>query len=480
MKPFAKSIARRLILVTLLTGGATVAVAAGLWLATDIGPGPFVAMLVVSTIWSTCAVWTVSKRLVTGPLHELRQTVQGITDSQGYSVRTTRQSDDDVGLLARDLNGLLSQMEERDRHYQGEGDRLEAEVAARTRELRESNQRMEAATAEAVKASKAKSEFIANMTHEIRTPMNGVLGMTELLFNTNLTDQQHKFIRTILESAEDLLSIINNILDFSKVEAGKLEKVDVAPFSPRECLDRVSDLLASRAELKGLTLTHEVTDDVPEAMRGDGKRLRQVLTNLIGNAIKFTERGTIVVRMSTIERWENKVTIRFEIVDTGVGIPSHLHDHVFEGFSQADTSTTRQFGGTGLGLAISKHLVELMGGQIGIISRPGVGSNFWFTVGGELYLPTTSAERDLGGIHALVAAVKGESRDAVRHQLMLCGGSATVAEDAEKTLEVLNTGAFDVLLIDTQGIDGFALAREIRSREEVSAVGFRVTRRPTP
>ena len=166
-----------------------------------------------------------------------------------------------------------------------------------------------------------------------------------------------------MESAEDLLSIINNVLDFSKVEAGKLEKIDSKPFSPKDCVTRVSQLLRARAKLKGLDLSHECAEDVPEAILGDGKRLRQVLTNIIGNAIKFTEHGNIVVRTTVVQSDEDVSTIRFETVDTGVGVPSHLHEHVFEGFSQADTSTTRQFGGTGLGLTISKAAGRIDGGR---------------------------------------------------------------------------------------------------------------------
>ena len=201
----------------------------------------------------------------------------------------------------------------------------------------------------------------------------------------------------------------------------------------------------------------------------DSRRRRQVLTNLIGNAIKFTEHGEIVVRTTVTESADDVCTIRFEVVDTGVGIPTHLHQHVFEGFSQADTSTTRQFGGTGLGLAVSKHLVELMGGEIGVISRPGVGSNFWFTIRGELCHLATAADHDLSGVHALIVATTDEGCDTLRHQLSMCGGTSLAARSAEQALAALGGQAsgeqepFGVALIDTQALDYLALASTIRA-----------------
>ena len=467
MMPAARSLTRRLSQITLLVNASILLIGSGVLVAMDIDRWPFVLMIAASSILSTCATWWASKRLLSRPIRDLAETVRSISAAQDYSVRVTKRSEDEVGVLLGNVNELLDRMEERDQHYRGEGDRLESEVQMRTRELRESNQRQEVATAQAVAANNAKGQFIANMTHEIRTPMNGVLGMTELLFNTDLTQRQHKFTRTILESAEDLLSIINNILDFSKVEAGKLEKVDSRPFSPKECVEKVSDLLVGRAQLGGLGLSVECADDVPEAMLGDGKRLRQVLTNIIGNAIKFTEQGNIVARVSVAESSDQQATMRFGVVDTGIGIPSHLHEHVFEGFSQADTSTTRQFGGTGLGLAISKHLVELMGGEIGVISRPGVGSNFWFTVMGELCHAPTAAELDLGGVRALIVATTGGSRDHLRHVLVTCGGAAVGVPSAEQALQA---DTFDVALLDTQSLDAVALAREIRTDEKTKSL----------
>ncbi|MCK5071537.1 MAG: response regulator, partial [Desulfocapsa sp.] len=311
--------------------------------------GMFTASLLLAFFFSS-----VLNKIVSRPILALADTMDRVHQEKNYSIRAKKTSRDEIGVLVEGVNSMLEGIEQRD------------EQLLVAKEIAEN-------------ANLAKSQFLAQMSHEIRTPMNGVLGIASLLLHTSLNEKQTNFVHTIRTSGESLLGLINDILDSSKIEAGKLE-LELISFNIRHMAEETVDLLSKHASEKNVNLACVVSTDVPAYVKGDPGRLRQIFMNLLGNALKFTSYGEVILYISEEKRDNDDVYLRFEIKDSGIGVNKNKQKEIFVAFSQVDESTTRKFGGTGLGLAICRSLVHLMGGTIGIESEEGKGSVFWFTV----------------------------------------------------------------------------------------------------
>jgi signal transduction histidine kinase/DNA-binding response OmpR family regulator len=399
-------------------------------------------------------------RIVLAPLAKMTRHAVAIGEGNDLTARLLLKGEDEIGVLGRELDHMVEKIAD-----------TRSQLVTHVKELEAAASETLRAKEAAESANRAKSEFLANMSHEIRTPMNGVLGMTDLILETNLDAVQRDYALTIRDSGASLLTVINDILDFSKVEAGKLELENIE-VDLRAAFEDVARLVSIQAHAKGLELSVQIDPELPARVKGDAGRFRQILLNLVGNAVKFTAAGEVALQIKVLEADLTGIVIRCDIRDTGIGIPAGRVAQLFEPFTQVDASTTRRFGGTGLGLSISRHLITLMGGDVGVESVEGKGSHFWFTVRFDAVATSSEsayfAPATIKGRRVLVVDDNATNRNVLMGQLLLCGVDPAAACSAGEALTMMHHAAgmgrpFEAAILDylMPDCDGAQLGRTI-------------------
>jgi signal transduction histidine kinase/DNA-binding response OmpR family regulator len=405
------------------------------------------------------------RRQVAEPIGRLLDKLDTVARTKDFALQAVPEGPDEIGSLTISFNDLLKNIHARNQTLAAHRRQLQELVIERTKSF-------ERAAREAEIASRSKGDFLARMSHEIRTPMNGVIGMAELLENTRLEKQQHHMLQTMRSSADSLLDIINDILDFSRIEAGQLQVLKTQ-FSPVDLIDEICELLAPRAHERNLELVCDIDSKVPEACSGDPLRLRQIVTNLLGNAIKYTEKGHVILRASAVQQAEGGIQLRVEVEDTGFGMPEEQLQKMFEPFTQGESFESRKQGGTGLGLAITKQLVSLLGGEINVTSKLGSGSKFWITVPFQVEKEASVEPRWQSGVkNVLVVQNDGHAIRTVTRLLEESGSEVQTARTGYAAFDLMVIEEFDLVVADEvlSDMSGYEFVDRIRSSGKSKSV----------